>query len=102
LLTKHKEENFANIARGWNLLAPAGTLVCAGANDDGAASLERQVGKVFAEDMEILELQQRNLLAHPERKLLMLNIDTGGVQSRRVLDRILAAEQAAVQPMLSD
>ena len=40
LLTKHKEENFANIARGWALLAIAGTLVCAGANDDGAASLE--------------------------------------------------------------
>ena len=25
----------------------------------------------------------------------MLNIDSGGVQSRRVLDRIVAAEQAA-------
>lgn len=47
LLTKHKEENFANIARGWSLLEPGGTLVCAGSNDDGAASLERQVGKVF-------------------------------------------------------
>ena len=32
LLTKHKEENFANIARGWALLAPEGTLVCTGAN----------------------------------------------------------------------
>ena len=47
LLTKHKEENFANIARGWSLLEPGGTLVCAGSNDDGAASLEKQVGKVF-------------------------------------------------------
>lgn len=47
LLTKHKEESFANIARGWALLAPGGTLVCAGANDDGAASLERHVGKAF-------------------------------------------------------
>jgi 16S rRNA (guanine1207-N2)-methyltransferase len=47
LLTKHKEENFANIARGWSLLEPGGTLVCAGANDDGAASLEKQVRKVF-------------------------------------------------------
>ena len=48
LLTKHKEESFANIARGWDLLAPGGRLVCAGANDDGAASLEKQVGKAFA------------------------------------------------------
>jgi 16S rRNA (guanine1207-N2)-methyltransferase len=50
LLTKHKEENFANIARGWSLLDPAGTLACAGANDDGAASLEKQVGKAFGLD----------------------------------------------------
>jgi 16S rRNA (guanine1207-N2)-methyltransferase len=47
LLTKHKEENFCNIARGWALLAPGGRLVCAGANDDGAASLERHLGKAF-------------------------------------------------------
>lgn len=47
LLTKHKEENFANVARGWSLLESGGTLVCAGSNDDGAASLEKQVGKVF-------------------------------------------------------
>jgi 16S rRNA (guanine1207-N2)-methyltransferase len=47
LLTKHKEENFANIARGWALLAPGGTLVCAGTNVDGAASLEKHVAKAF-------------------------------------------------------
>jgi 16S rRNA (guanine1207-N2)-methyltransferase len=47
LMTKHKEENFANIARGWALLADGGTLVSAGANDDGAASLERHVAKAF-------------------------------------------------------
>ena len=47
LLTKHKEENFANVARGWALLAEGGTLVCAGANDDGAASLEKHVAKAL-------------------------------------------------------
>lgn len=47
LLTKHKEENFANIARGWALLAEGGTLVCAGSNDDGAASLEKHVAKAL-------------------------------------------------------
>src|SRR4029450_8618845 len=50
LLTKHKEENVANIARAWSLLAEGGTLVCAGSNDDGAASLEKQVGKAFGLD----------------------------------------------------
>ena len=57
------------------------------------ASIREGQGKIFAEDLEMLERQQKNLLAHPERKLLMLNIDSGGVQSRRVLDRILAAER---------
>jgi len=47
LLTKHKEESFANIARAWSLLEPGGTLVCSGSNDDGAASLEKQAGKAF-------------------------------------------------------
>jgi 16S rRNA (guanine1207-N2)-methyltransferase len=46
-LTRHKEENFANVARAWALLAPGGTLICAGANDDGAASLEKHVARAF-------------------------------------------------------
>jgi vanillate O-demethylase monooxygenase subunit len=40
----------------------------------------------------MLESQQRNLSKYPERNLLMLNIDAGGVQSRRVIDRLLAKE----------
>jgi 16S rRNA (guanine1207-N2)-methyltransferase len=47
LLTKHKEENFANIARAWSLLEPGGALVCTGSNEDGAASLEKHVGKAL-------------------------------------------------------
>jgi vanillate O-demethylase monooxygenase subunit len=42
--------------------------------------------------MEMLQLQQANISKWPERKLLMLNIDSGGVQSRRIIDRLLAAE----------
>ncbi len=34
-------------------------------------------GKIFSEDLEMLERQQQNLLAHPERNLLKLNIDAG-------------------------
>jgi vanillate O-demethylase monooxygenase subunit len=41
----------------------------------------------------MLQLQQKNISAWPERKLLMLNIDAGGVQSRRIIDRLLAQEQ---------
>ena len=60
------------------------------------ASIREGQGKIFSEDLEMLERQQKNLLAHPGRQLLKLNIDSGGVQSRRVLDRILAAERASV------
>ena len=49
-------------------------------------------GKIFSEDLEILELQQANLNRWPDRKLLKLNIDSGGVQSRRVISKYLAQE----------
>ena len=58
------------------------------------ASIREGQGKIFSEDLQMLELQQKNLLAHPARELLKLNIDAGGVQSRRVIDRLLAQEMA--------
>jgi vanillate O-demethylase monooxygenase subunit len=51
------------------------------------ANIREGQGKIFSEDLEMLERQQQNLLAHPERNLLKLNIDAGGVQSRKVLER---------------
>jgi vanillate O-demethylase monooxygenase subunit len=46
-----------------------------------------------------LEAQQRNVQDYPGRNLLMLNIDAGGVQSRRVIDRMIKAEQTpAAEP----
>ena len=49
-------------------------------------------GGIFNEDMEMLQLQQANISKWPDRKLLMLNIDSGGVQSRRIINRLLAEE----------
>ncbi|MGE4278392.1 MAG: class I SAM-dependent methyltransferase [Magnetospirillum sp.] len=46
-LTKHKAENRALIARGLDLLAADGMLVCCGAKDSGAASLEKEAAKRF-------------------------------------------------------
>jgi vanillate O-demethylase monooxygenase subunit len=51
-------------------------------------------GKIFSEDRQMLELQQRNILEYPGRELLMLNIDAGGVQARRMLDKMIALEKA--------
>ncbi|TFZ07812.1 aromatic ring-hydroxylating dioxygenase subunit alpha [Ramlibacter humi] len=62
---------------------------------DHALTAEIRAGqaKVFAEDTGVLEAQQRNLLANPGRRLLMLNIDAGGVQARRIIDKLVAQEQ---------
>ncbi len=54
-------------------------------------------GGIFAEDKVVLAQQQENLLAHPGGKLLNLNIDAGGMQARRVLDRLIAAELGGQQ-----
>lgn len=51
-------------------------------------------GKIFGEDLEMLERQQANLNRYPERKLLKLNIDAGGVRSRTMIERAIAAEDS--------
>lgn len=63
------------------------------------AQIREGQGKVFAEDTAVLEAQQRNLTLYKNRKLLMLNIDAGGVQSRRIIDKLIAAEQAPATPV---
>ena len=62
------------------------------------ASIREAQGKVFSEDLEMLESQQRNLSAQPERKLLSLNTDLGGVQARRMLERLVAQERGEGAP----
>ena len=51
--------------------------------------------RIFGEDLQVLEQQQRNHLQWPGRRLLKLNIDAGGVHARRIIDQHLAAESAA-------
>lgn len=72
-------------------------------NDEAlTATIREGQGKIFSEDMAVLESQQRNLARHADRKLLKLNIDAGGVRSRMMIDRAIANEQGvsppAVQP----
>lgn len=43
LLSKHKAENLSNIARAWDMLKEGGVLVCAGGNDSGAASIQKEL-----------------------------------------------------------
>ena len=43
LLTKHKGENLANLARAWAAVKPGGLVVCSGRVDTGAASVARHL-----------------------------------------------------------
>lgn len=61
------------------------------------ATIREGQGKIFSEDLEMLERQQDNLLRHPDRRLLKLNIDAGGVRSRMMIDRVIAQEWADTQ-----
>lgn len=50
---------------------------------------------IFSEDLEMLERQQANLLKNPNRELLKLDIDAGGVQARRLIDKLVEQEQSS-------
>ena len=49
---------------------------------------QNQQGRVFAEDVEVLEAQQRAIEANPGMKLRSFNIDQGGVKSRLIMQRL--------------
>lgn len=55
------------------------------------ARFKRQQGGVFAEDVVILEAQQRSIDRNPGLKLKAFGIDSGGVQARRIIERLLQA-----------
>lgn len=64
-----------------------------GVNDPALTDAIREgQRRIFGEDLEMLEAQQRNLLQWPNRQVLKLNIDAGGVQSRRILERLVQQE----------
>lgn len=56
------------------------------------ASIRDSQHKIFTEDLEMLEGQQRNLAANPRRPLMSLNIDRGGAHARKILQELIAAE----------
>ena len=65
------------------------------------AQIREGQGKIFSEDLEMLERQQQNLNTYPERKILSLNIDAGGVQSRKIIDRVIASERASAAQVVA-
>ena len=56
-----------------------------------SGSLREGQRTIFGEDLEMLERQQQNPSAKPDRKLMRLNIDAGGSRSRLAIDRAIAS-----------
>ena len=63
---------------------------------DWTQAVKEDQARIFTQDIAVLEAQQRNIQTHPKRDLLMLGIDAGGVQARRMIDRLVEAEQEQV------
>lgn len=59
------------------------------------ARFKAQQGAVFAEDVEILEAQQRSIAANPAQKLQAYSIDQGGVRARQLIERLRKEEPSA-------
>ncbi len=59
--------------------------------------LREGVSSIFKEDEEILEAQQIAMEANPGRVFYNLNIDSGSMWARRLIDRAIAAEAAPSQ-----
>lgn len=56
-----------------------------------------QIKMAFLEDVAVFEAQQRNLEMIKNPQQLDINADTGVIQARRIIDRLHAEEQAAMQ-----
>jgi vanillate O-demethylase monooxygenase subunit len=56
--------------------------------------LREGVTRVFGEDEVILEAQQQAILDHPDKEFYNLNIDVGAMWARRIIDGMIAAENA--------
>jgi vanillate O-demethylase monooxygenase subunit len=55
-------------------------------------ALREGVTGVFGEDEVVLAAQQRAIDAHPEKQFYNLNIDSGAMWARRLIDQMVAAE----------
>ncbi len=56
------------------------------------ARFKAQQARVFAEDVVILEAQQRSIAANPGARVRVFNIDAGGAHARAVIERMLKAQ----------
>jgi vanillate O-demethylase monooxygenase subunit len=55
----------------------------------------QQIKMAFLEDVAVFTAQQKNIELDPDAPQIDVNADSGGIQARRIIDRLYADEQAA-------
>ena len=55
-----------------------------------------QIKTAFLEDVSVFTAQQENIELDPAAPQVDINADSGGIQARRIVDRLYAEEQAAL------
>ncbi|MDB5717195.1 MAG: Rieske (2Fe-2S) protein [Sphingomonas bacterium] len=71
-------------------------------NAERTARTKMLQGKVFAEDIAVLEAQQQSIEDNPDLKLRAFNIDAGGVRSRTIIRKMAQRDGAAAAMDASD
>jgi vanillate O-demethylase monooxygenase subunit len=64
-------------------------------NAETTEKIFQQIQTAFLEDVEVFTAQQRSIDLQPDAPQVDINADTGGIQARRIIDRLRAEESAA-------
>jgi vanillate O-demethylase monooxygenase subunit len=65
-------------------------------NKEMTERIFQQIQTAFYEDVAIFQGQQRRMSQMPDAPQVDINADSGGIQGRRIVDRLYAEEQAAL------
>jgi vanillate O-demethylase monooxygenase subunit len=65
-------------------------------NPDMTERVFQQIKTAFLEDVAVFTAQQRNIELDPDAPQIDVNADSGGIQARRIVDRLYAEEQATM------
>jgi vanillate O-demethylase monooxygenase subunit len=65
-------------------------------NKDMTERVFQQIKTAFLEDVSVFTNQQQNINLDPDAPQVDINADSGGIQARRIVDRLYADEQATL------
>ena len=69
-------------------------------NPETTEKVFQQIQTAFLEDVAVFTAQQRSITQRPDAPQTDINADAGGIQARRIVDRLYREEQIAA-PVLA-